>query len=93
MGFEEGKFLEAAQEIDNIKLDGYEFFTESVKESVECKIYRKYEEVSTAYTITSMLYISLFSYMNNNKMTSYHMGDSKFFSKNLDISKLKRNPS
>lgn len=79
MGFEEGKFLEAAQEIDNIKLDGYEFFTESVKESVECKIYRKYEEVSTAYTITSMLYISLFSYMNNNKMTSYHMGDSKFF--------------
>lgn len=79
MGFEEGKFLEAAQEIDNIKLDGYEFFTESVKESVECKIYRKYEEVSTAYTITSMLYISLFSYMNNNKMTSYHMRDSKFF--------------
>lgn len=49
MGFEEGKFLEVAQEIDNIKLDGYEFFTESVKESVECKIYRKYEEVSTTY--------------------------------------------
>ena len=47
MGFDEKKFLEAAQEIDNIKLDGYEFFTESVKESVECKIYRKYEEVST----------------------------------------------
>ena len=46
MGFEERKFLEAAQEIDNIKLDGYDFFTESVKESVECKIYRKYEEVS-----------------------------------------------
>ena len=46
MGFEEGKFLEAAQEIDNIKLDGFEFFTESLKESVQCKIYRKYEEVS-----------------------------------------------
>lgn len=46
MGFEEGKFLEAAQEIDNIKLDGFEFFTESVNESVQCKIYRKYEEVS-----------------------------------------------
>lgn len=60
MGFEEGKFLEAAQEIGNIKLDGYEFFTESVKESVECKIYRKYEEVSTAYTITKVCYISLF---------------------------------
>lgn len=49
MGFEEGKFLEAAQEIGNIKLDGYEFFTESVKESVECKIYRKYEETSGLY--------------------------------------------
>ena len=47
MGFDERKFLEAAQEIDNIKLDGYEFFTESVKEAVEYKIYRKYEEVST----------------------------------------------
>ena len=46
MGFEEGKFLEAAQEMDNIKLDGFEFFTESVKEFVQCKIYRKYEEVS-----------------------------------------------
>ncbi len=46
MGFDEGKFLEAGQEIDNIKLDGFEFFTESVKESVQCKIYRKYEEVS-----------------------------------------------
>lgn len=49
MGFEERKFLEAAQEIDNIKLDGYEFFTESVKESVECKIYRKYEETFGLY--------------------------------------------
>ena len=47
MGFEEGKFLEAAQEIDNIKLDGFDFFTESVKESVQCKIYRKYEQVSS----------------------------------------------
>ncbi|XP_078376077.1 phosphatidylcholine transfer protein-like [Oculina patagonica] len=49
MGFDEGKFLEAGQEIDNIKLDGFEFFTESVKESVQCKIYRKYEEVSGLY--------------------------------------------
>lgn len=69
MGFEEGKFLEAAQEIDNIKLDGYEFFTESVKECVECKIYRKYEEVSTAYQYcywypkTISDYTSLFSFM------------------------------
>lgn len=46
MGFAEEKFLEVAQEINNIKLDGYEFFTESVKESVECKIYRKYDTVS-----------------------------------------------
>lgn len=46
MGFAEEKFLEVAQEINNIKLDGYEFFTESVKESVECKIYRKYDMVS-----------------------------------------------
>jgi len=46
MGFEEAKFLEAAQEIDNIRLDGFDFFTESVKESVQCKIYRKYEQVS-----------------------------------------------
>ena len=46
MGFDEGKFLEAAHEIDNVNLDGYEFFTESIKESVQCKIYRKYEEVS-----------------------------------------------
>lgn len=80
MGFEDRKFLEAAQEIDNIKLDGYEFFTESVKESVECKIYRKHVEVSLQHTIniTGMLYISLFSFMYNNKMTN-HMGDSKFF--------------
>jgi len=49
MGFEDRKFLEAAQEIDNIKLDGYEFFTESVKESVECKIYRKHVETSGLY--------------------------------------------
>ena len=47
MGFEEAKFLEAAHEINNIKLDGYEFFTESIKESVQCKIYRKYEQVSS----------------------------------------------
>ena len=46
MGLAEEKFLEVAQEINNIKLDGYEFFTESVKESVECKIYRKYDTVS-----------------------------------------------
>ena len=45
MGFGERKFLEAAHEIDNITLDGFEFLTESKKESVECKIYRKYEEV------------------------------------------------
>jgi len=45
MGFGERKFLEAAQEIENITLDGFEFLTESQKESVECKIYRKYEEV------------------------------------------------
>ena len=57
MGFEERKFLEAAQEIDNIKLDGYEFFTESVKGSVECKIYRKYEEVSTACRYWHAIYI------------------------------------
>lgn len=49
MGFGEEKFLEVAQEINNIKLDGYEFFTESVKESVECKIYRKYDTVSGLY--------------------------------------------
>ncbi|XP_015749190.1 PREDICTED: LOW QUALITY PROTEIN: phosphatidylcholine transfer protein-like [Acropora digitifera] len=49
MGFAEEKFLEVAQEINNIKLDGYEFFTESVKESVECKIYRKYDTVSGLY--------------------------------------------
>ena len=49
MGFAEEKFLEVAQEINNIKLDGYEFFTESVKESVECKIYRKYDMVSIYY--------------------------------------------
>lgn len=47
MGFEEAKFLEAAHEIGNIKLEGYEFFTESIKESVQCKIYRKYEQVSS----------------------------------------------
>jgi len=58
MGFEERKFLEAAQEIDNIKLDEYEFFTESVKESVECKIYRKYEEVSITEYLWYALYIS-----------------------------------
>lgn len=58
MGFEERKFLEAAQEIDNIKLDGYEFFTESVKESVECKIYRKYEEVSTTNHYWYAMYTS-----------------------------------
>ena len=45
MGFGERKFLEAAHEIDNITLDGFEFLTESKRESVECKIYRKYEEV------------------------------------------------
>ena len=45
MGFGERKFLEAAHEIDNVTLDGFEFLTESKKESVECKIYRKYEEV------------------------------------------------
>ena len=56
MGFEEGKFLEAAQEIDNIKLDGFEFFTESIKESVQCKIYRKYEEVSMTITIKIHVY-------------------------------------
>ncbi|KAK2561370.1 Phosphatidylcholine transfer protein [Acropora cervicornis] len=49
MGFAEEKFLEVAQEINNIKLNGYEFFTESVKESVECKIYRKYDTVSGLY--------------------------------------------
>ena len=46
MGFAEEKFLEVAQEINNIQLDGYEFLTESVKQSVECKIYRKYDMVS-----------------------------------------------
>ena len=51
MGFEEGKFLEAAHEIHNIKLDGFEFFTESVKQSVQCKIYRKYEQVSISQII------------------------------------------
>lgn len=46
MGFDEAKFLEAAREIDNVNVDGYEFFTESLKETVQCKIYRKYDEVS-----------------------------------------------
>lgn len=46
MGFDEAKFLEAAREIDNVNLDGYEFFAESLKETVQCKIYRKYDEVS-----------------------------------------------
>ena len=46
MGFEEQRFLEAALEIDNTELDGFDFLTESIKKSVECKIYRKYEEVS-----------------------------------------------
>lgn len=49
MGFDEEKFLEVAQEINNIKLDGYEFFTESVEQPVECKIYRKYDRVSGLY--------------------------------------------
>ena len=43
--FEEDRFLAAAQEMDTSKLDGYEFFTESLCKSVECKIYRKYDEV------------------------------------------------
>ncbi|XP_022803364.1 phosphatidylcholine transfer protein-like isoform X2 [Stylophora pistillata] len=57
MGFDEAKFLEAAREIGSLNLDGYEFFTESLKESVQCKIYRKYEEVSGLYEykITGLL--------------------------------------
>ena len=31
IGFAEEKFLEVAQELNKIKLDGYEFFTQSVK--------------------------------------------------------------
>ena len=51
MGFDEAKFLEAAREIDNVNLDGYEFFTESLKETVQCKIYRKYDEVSVGISV------------------------------------------
>jgi len=58
MGFDEAKFLEAAQEIDNTRLDGFDFFTESVKESVQCKIYRKYEQVSGLYEYKIMGSIS-----------------------------------
>ena len=54
-GFEESRFLEAAQEIDSIKLEEYEFFTESVCESVECKIYRKYDPVRPATIVMSMV--------------------------------------
>lgn len=46
MGFDEVKFLEVAREIDNVNVDGYEFFIEFFKEIVQCKIYRKYDEVS-----------------------------------------------
>lgn len=58
MGFGERKFLEAVHEIDNVTLDGFEFLTESKKESVECKIYRKYEEVSGLYEYKIMGSIS-----------------------------------
>ena len=43
IGFAEEKFLEVAQEPNNVRLDGYKFFTESVKQSVERKICRKYD--------------------------------------------------
>ena len=43
--FEEAEFLEAAQEIDNIQLDGWELLTSVKAEGTECTIYRRYKEV------------------------------------------------
>ena len=43
--FEEAEFLEAAQEIDNIQLDGWELLTSVKAEGTECTIYRIYKEV------------------------------------------------
>ena len=46
IGFAEEKFLEVAQELNKIKLDGYEFFTKCIKKTVQCKICRKYDMFS-----------------------------------------------
>lgn len=40
IGFAEEKFLEVAQELNKIKLDGYQFFTKCIKKTVQCKICR-----------------------------------------------------
>jgi hypothetical protein len=43
--FGEQEYLKAANELNNIDIEGFEFFTESKEENVTCKIYRRYKQV------------------------------------------------
>ncbi|XP_031560540.1 phosphatidylcholine transfer protein-like [Actinia tenebrosa] len=47
--FEEHEYLKAANEINNIDIEGFEFFTESKQDHVNCKIYRRYKQDSGLY--------------------------------------------
>ncbi|EDO42511.1 predicted protein [Nematostella vectensis] len=47
--FTDDEFLKAANEINNITVDDFEFFTESAGDKVTCKIYRRYKEESGLY--------------------------------------------